>query len=249
MKVSIITSLYNAERDLEGLYRTITSQSLFVRDEAEWIIINARSTDNTRSILETWDHPNIQIDHTRHRVGLYEAWNIGIALARGDYITNANADDRAHPLRLEAYAHALDQHPDVAVVYGDHANATRPTDWGMDRIVPNGTHGYRAMQTWPQFDAHLLTRTCYLSPFPMWRRSLHQRYGGFDESYLVCGDYEFWLRVVAHGDRAMKVASVHPDGWGIYTVGGLSMTRLERTAYESARAVLQWGKRIKEGVK
>jgi len=34
---------------------------------------------------------------------------------------------------------------------------------------------------------------------PMWRRSLHDRFGYFDESYTSAGDYEFWVRCAMRG--------------------------------------------------
>ena len=40
---------------------------------------------------------------------------------------------------------------------------------------------------------------------PMWRRSLHDRCGVFDETYRSAGDWEFWLRCIRNGVTMHKI--------------------------------------------
>ena len=45
----------------------------------------------------------------------------------------------------------------------------------------------------------------------MWRKSLHDRYGYFDETFSSSGDWEFWLRI-AEGTRFQHI----PEFVGLY---------------------------------
>lgn len=50
----------------------------------------------------------------------------------------------------------------------------------------------------------------------MWRRSLHELYGGFDPTYVTSGDYEFWLRISQtsnffHIRQPLGLYLAHPD--------------------------------------
>jgi hypothetical protein len=48
---------------------------------------------------------------------------------------------------------------------------------------------------------------------PMWRRTLHDKYGKFDESFKSAGDWEFWLRCCVAGDSKFKKLN---DVLGLY---------------------------------
>ena len=47
--------------------------------------------------------------------------------------------------------------------------------------------------------------TCLPGPRPVWRKSLHDRYGYFDESYISAGDMEMWLRAATQGSQFQKI--------------------------------------------
>jgi len=49
---------------------------------------------------------------------------------------------------------------------------------------------------WYDWDRDILLKEgCFIGPQPMWRRSVHDEYGWFDETLVTSGDYEFWLRI------------------------------------------------------
>jgi len=65
-------------------------------------------------------------------------------------------------------------------------------------VVENETYNSATVKTnkdRPEFDLAKLFVNCYIGPHPMWRSSLHDRYGFFNEKYRVAGDYDFWLRL------------------------------------------------------
>jgi len=106
----------------------------------------------------------------------------------GKYITNANTDDRLRSDALEVLARALDENPDIALVYADFF-VTQTENQTFDKPNPVGI--YRGID----FDREILFDFCFVGPQPMWRREVHEEYGYFDEAFVSAGDYEFWLRI------------------------------------------------------
>lgn len=215
-KVTALVSAYYAEQYLEGRLHNLLQQACDLqivvvcqKNSAETLI--AASMLPWNCVIETPDIPTV-----------YAAWNIGIRHATGEYLTNANSDDRLHPGALAQLAQALDTHPRAAVAYGNVQT--------VDEIDGPVTGSF----DWLQGGLPELMTGCFLGPMPMWRASLHQKYGLFDESYTSAGDYEFWLRLAAGGETFHKV-----DGFtGLYLDRRESVEHRApvRAAWETSRA-------------
>ena len=108
--------------------------------------------------------------------------------ATGKYITNANTDDRHASHAFERMAKELDQRGDIALVYADQW-VTEIENETFDQFTPV------AKFKWQDFNRRTLIEACYIGPQPMWRKTLHEKYGYFDKSFEVAGDWEFWLRI------------------------------------------------------
>ncbi|MBW1731455.1 MAG: glycosyltransferase [Deltaproteobacteria bacterium] len=186
--VSAIVSAYNSERFLRGCLEDLEAQT--IRDRLEIIVVDSGSEQNEAQIVREFQkqYDNIVYIRTDQREGVYAAWNRGIKAARGKYITNANTDDRHRSNAFEKMALILDQRPDIALVY---ANV-----WITE--TENETfenHTRVGIYRWADYDPLYLTYGCFIGPQPMWRKSLHEKYGYFDESFESAGDWEFWLRI------------------------------------------------------
>lgn len=92
-KLSIIIPAYNAERYIKQCLDSILQNSKESLSKTEIIVINDGSTDNTLKILESYNqHKNIKI-HTTKNQGVSAARNLGISLAKGEWVTFIDADD------------------------------------------------------------------------------------------------------------------------------------------------------------
>ncbi len=93
MKLSIVVPFYNAEDHLERCLTSLTNQNL-PKSDYEIILINDGSTDNGIAIAEQFKnkHGNISV-HCQKNKGLGATRNIGMHLAKGDYIYFIDADD------------------------------------------------------------------------------------------------------------------------------------------------------------
>lgn len=189
--VTAIVSTYNSERFIRGCIEDLEAQTL--ADRLEIIVVDSGSEQNEGFHIKTFQkhYPNIRCIRTEQRETIYSAWNRAAKVARGKYITNANTDDRHRPDAFETMVEALEQNQDVALVYADAAVTQEENATPFDAPI----EGYFR---WPEFDARHLFAVCYVGPQPMWRADLHKRYGYFDPSCKVAGDYDFWLRLAAH---------------------------------------------------
>jgi glycosyltransferase involved in cell wall biosynthesis len=196
--ISAIVSTYNAERFIKGKIEDLLAQT--IADKLEIIIVNSGSQQNEEKIIKDFfsdlidspAYPSIHYIRTEERESIYKAWNRAIKLAKGQFITNANTDDRLRKDALEILSSTLIDNPDVALVYADQFYS----------FIPNQTFEEVAQQRKPKLYAfpdynyfHQLDR-CLVCSQPMWRASLHFTDNiWFDEKYEICGDYDFDLKI------------------------------------------------------
>jgi GT2 family glycosyltransferase len=124
-----------------------------------------------------------------------------------------NADDIRHPLSLEIQVSELEKMTGVDVVYQDVYYTLRQ-NLTFDTIARIGMKS-----NLPEASTNVLARGVNVPHnAPMWRRTLHDRVGLFDETFLSAGDHDFWIRASIKGAKFKKSEQVHvsyyinPDG-------------------------------------
>ncbi|MFZ1985883.1 MAG: tetratricopeptide repeat protein [Desulfatitalea sp.] len=215
--VSAIVSTYNSERFIRGCLEDLLAQTL--ADRMEIIVIDSASEQNEGEVVREFAarHHRIKYLRTPNRESLYAAWNRGIKLAQGKYVTNANTDDRHRPDAFEKMVAVLEAEPQTALVYADVIKTATPNQ-SLAACTPIG------VLSW--FDwrrERLLTHGCFMGPQPMWRRSVHAVFGFFDERMTVSADYEFWLRI----SQAFDFRRI-PEPLGLYLERGDSVEHADR---------------------
>lgn len=196
-RVTIVTSVFNCDEFIEGFLKDIVQQTIF--NECELLMINANSPGNEEEVIRRYmeQYPNITYVRLDEDPGLYGVWNLGIRMARSEYVTNANTDDR---LSFNCYAlhlQALDEHLEVDLVYSDYLQTK-----GVNESIDCNT-AYEQSDL-PEFEPGYMGK-CLPNNHPMWRILMHEKYGYFDESYFSAGDWEMWCRAVEGGSLFKKV--------------------------------------------
>lgn len=238
--ISVITSLYRGGAHIERFLANMVAQTAFGED-VEVLIVDAASPEGEASVIERWarGHPSIRLLRCHETIGIYAAWNLAIAEARGDYLTNANVDDLRREDSLALQAAALDRWPEVDVVYQDFYYTMDPSL----SYAQVAAFGYRS--TLPDdIDADTLMRMNPPHHAPMWRARLHRELGPFDETFRSAGDYEFWMRCLAAGRRFRKLAEPH----AVYyqNPAGVSTRPSTRGHAETRRVLRRHGRRLLE---
>ncbi len=202
--VSILTSLYKGGDYIRSFLENITSQTIF-RDHCELIIVDACSPQNERKVIAEFQRkfPNIVYRRCDTRVGIYEAWNIAARLARGRYCTNANLDDCRRSDSLEIQAATLDSLPFADVAYQEVLYSFE----GQIPFEEIEAHDLRTEL--PVVSRYNLMEFNSPHNAPMWRKSLHDDVGYFDEMLKSAGDYDFWMRCLIQGKTFYKSNAAH----------------------------------------
>lgn len=203
--LSALVFVYGAERFMRGLLDDLLAQTILPRMEI--VIVDTGSPTGEAAIVREHlaRHPNIAYLRTEERETTTAAANRCIRAARGKYLTLACADDRHRKDALERLVDVLERDPGAALAYADVA-VTDTENETFERATVVGHF------RWPDFDPVRLFQVCHVGPQPVYRRRLHEQHGLYDPAYVTAGDYEFWLRVVARGERFVHV----PEVLGLY---------------------------------
>ena len=121
---------------------------------------------------------------------LSRACNIGISASHGDYIVRLDADDWLDAELLKAEAEHLDNSPHLDCVWCDYLTAQKRTE-GEDFEVFLLSH-------LPQEN---LEHACGA----MFRKSVWEDLGGYDEDLEYQEAFDFWCRFEQHGYQAARI--------------------------------------------
>lgn len=197
--VSAIVSAYNSEHLLPACLLDLQRQNLGKRLEV--LVIDSASPQREGEIVRSFQDriPNLHYLRTEERETLYAAWNHGVQMAVGRYVTNANTDDSHHPDALALLATALENHPEADLAYADNYWTRRPNDlW--ERRDPTWQ-----LVAYPDYHPASSLYWCTLGPHPLWRRSVFDKIGLFDPTYRAAGDFEFQIRFTRNRRQAVHV--------------------------------------------
>jgi glycosyltransferase involved in cell wall biosynthesis len=111
-KVSVVMSVYNAEKFLAKAIQSILDQTF---SDFEFIIINDGSKDKSLSIIKGFKDPRIKLVDRANEGIVYSA-NEGVRLARGLYIARMDSDDISLPKRFEKEVALMDADPKLGLV-------------------------------------------------------------------------------------------------------------------------------------
>lgn len=119
MLVSVIIPMYNSEMTISKALDSVCRQS-FVK-EIEIIIINDGSTDKSRDIVLKYinytKYQNIILINQENG-GVSKARNVGLKLAKGDYIAFLDSDDEWMPGKLEKQFNVFNSYNDISFIGG-----------------------------------------------------------------------------------------------------------------------------------
>jgi len=133
--------------------------------------------------------------------GLYAVWNSAIKMAKGKYITNLNVDDRIKYNCYEIFSKYLDESKDVDLVYSGYFSTDKK----------NETYDFFKRKNQIDIPDYSIENMILPLPnfYPMWRKSVHQKIGYFDETYKIAGDWEFWLRMAKQNLISKKLSGMY----------------------------------------
>lgn len=185
-QVSVIIPAYNAAPWIAETLASVLAQTL---QDFEIIVVDDGSTDETAEIVAKIEH--IQYMHKANG-GAASARNVGIRLARSEYIAFVDADDLWLPDKLYLQMELLRQ-TGLEWVYSDA--------YAFDGRTGGTLFAFSKLRR--QYSGDVL-RPLFLGDFipmptPIVRRGVFDEVGYFDESPKAHGveDWDMWLRIAA----------------------------------------------------
>ena len=115
MKVSVIIPSYNYGQFVIDSVQSVLSQTM---SDLEVILIDDGSTDNTSEVVKTISDSRFNYIRVENG-GVSKARNIGIELAKGEYIAFHDADDLWAPEKLELQLGLFEVDSEVDFVFSD----------------------------------------------------------------------------------------------------------------------------------
>jgi glycosyltransferase involved in cell wall biosynthesis len=219
--VSVVTIALNASHTLE---RTIASVQAQTFSSTEHVLVDGNSSDGTLSIMRRMARPQDYWLSEKDR-GISDAFNKGVALARGRFVLILNADDWLSPDQIACSMSALDKSR-ADFVFGDliFYEGDRP----LFRYKGDPDYAKMIHRRWPSVGhpTLLAARRCF------------ERIGLFDLALRNAMDYDWLLRLHCAGCQGVYSPAVV----GHMTHDGLSNLQFERTIEEVRRIVVAQGR-------
>ena len=197
--VSVVIPCFRQARFLESCLRSLQSQTW---PHWEAIVIDDGSPDETQQVLAHMaaDEPRLRSGAQVNR-GVCAARNIGLSLAKGEFVQFLDADDLIESDKLRWQVAALRRRLDASLVFGDalYFDDSDPSrrSFAFD-LSPDACNWIQAEAT-KQMPA--LDKALVRNPFPVCaplvRRASIESVGPFDVSLTHCEDWELWIRLAA----------------------------------------------------
>lgn len=185
-KISVVMPVYNGEKYIKEAIDSILSQTF---PDFEFIIINDCSTDNTESIIKSYNDSRIRYIKNEKNLGVAESLNKGLDVAKGEYITRMDADDISLPERFEKQISFMDRHKNIAV-----------SGCAIERFGAIGGKAYNEYSK-EKIRIGFLFRSCIFHPTVMMRRSVMEIENyRYDVHFDKVEDYELWTRILPKYD-------------------------------------------------
>ena len=104
--VSVIIPAYNTEKYIHQAIASVLSQTL---GNLEVIVVDDCSTDNTVSVIQSFDDPRLRLFLNSQNLGVGGARNRALKAARGKWLAVLDSDDWYAPERLEKLVQVAEQ--------------------------------------------------------------------------------------------------------------------------------------------
>lgn len=109
-EITILMAVYNAEDYITESIESILNQSFH---DFELIIVNRGSTDNTNSIISSYDDKRINLINSEY--DNIQSLNLGLKSSKGKYIINMDICDLMHVDRLRLHYSTMEEFPEITI--------------------------------------------------------------------------------------------------------------------------------------
>jgi hypothetical protein len=222
--ISVVITNYNYSQYLPEAIESVLVQT---HREVEVVVVDDASTDGSTDVLERLLDRAGAIPSSRallkHNIGLPGARNLGVRLARGEFVFMLDADNRL-------LADCLECHVRKARNTGSDAT------YAIIRVFGQESLGPQFLSDAP-FDVKRLSTKPYIDAMALFRRTALLEAGLYSTELVLYGweDYELWLRFAAQRRRVDFIPTVLSE----YRIHGQNMLPVAGLDLRGSRAHLR----------
>lgn len=191
--VTVICTAYNHEQYIADALQSVIDQHY---PNVELIVIDNASNDQTVRQIKNFmkSHSAIHFIQNSTNIGLCQAFNQGLRLAKGKYIIDLSADDVMHPERVCRQVERFESLSDEYAVVFSNAAYIDSNNLFLYYHYPVDELGHSTIQipTGSIF-RQVLASYFICTPTMMIRKRVLDELGGYDET-LAYEDFDFWVR-------------------------------------------------------
>jgi glycosyltransferase involved in cell wall biosynthesis len=192
--ITVLMPVYNGAPYLKETIESILNQTYSC---FEFLIINDCSTDHSLDIIRSFNDTRIVVHNNEKNIGQTKSLNVGLTLARGEYIAINDADDLSLPQRLAKELEYMQKNPQCAVV-------------GTNALIMNQqgkvTRKFCKLRGEKEILITILHGTPVIHGSVLMRKKVILEQGGYDESIRISQDFALWSALLRKGIRLDNIA-------------------------------------------
>ncbi|MDX6745248.1 glycosyltransferase family 2 protein [Polaribacter sp. PL03] len=222
MLFSIVTVTFNSGETLKRTINSLLSQTI---SNFEFIIVDGKSSDNTVDIIKSFEQGFAEKDIrftwiSEKDTGIYDAFNKGVKLAKGNWISFLGSDDFYTENALDLYAEQI-------------KNQSKELDFIHSVVKVEGKKVIKDKWEWKHFRKGM--NIAHVGAFHS--KNYFKKYGLYNTNYKIAGDYELLLRAKQHLKTHWfnEVTAIMADG-------GISNSQVKNVYLETTKAKIESGK-------
>ena len=177
--ISVVMPVYNGEKYLRESVESILNQTY---TDFELVIVDDASVDRTPSIIDEYIQKDkrVQVIRNEKNMKLPKSLNIGFAHSSGEFFTWTSDDNIYHKNAFETFMLEFEKNEAIDFIYAreDYIDAD-------GKII--GTREY------PEDMDELYCKNTVSGCF-MYKRVVHEKLNGYDETKFLIEDYDFFRR-------------------------------------------------------
>lgn len=182
--ISCVIPMYNSSKTILRALESIKNQTY--KGKIQIIVVDDGSYDDSASLVEDYKNKSsdLWIDLIKkENGGVSSARNLGMKLAKGDFIAFLDSDDQWLKDKIKLQLDTIHLNPDIDLL-GSTADGVifkKVLGRKVGRLIPLAPFGYL-------LKSQLITSTV------IFKREVYFRIGGFDENMKYSEDMNYWLR-------------------------------------------------------
>ena len=229
-EVSVIVPVYNVRTFLPACVASVRGQTM---KDLELILVDDGSTDGSGELCDALakEDARIRVLHTENG-GQGRARNLGLDVARGEYISFVDADDAATPEMLAAALPQARQENADMVVFGikeRYVDSQGQVVQERGELLPKLSGSVDRAEFWQRFPDTLVSTFCVTR---LYRRAFLQEHGICfsptrmgEDAYFLNSFYDAPFTRIAYLQRALYLYGLRPNS---------TMTSFNRVYFDAA---------------